>query len=402
MKHAFYENEKAVTANESRDYCPFIPVFGPPAVMFERGEGTQLWDISGKRYLDFLSGIAVVSLGHANPVIAKAIAEQANTLVHVSNFFANTVATKTAVELSGLMRDAGAGDGQVFFCNSGAEANEAAIKLARKFGGRGRHRIVTALGSFHGRTLGALALTGQPAKHEVFQPMPEGFKYCEFGDIASLEAQLDDTVAAVMLEPIQGEGGVVPADAAYLQAVQKLCNERGILLIIDEVQTGFCRTGKWFGFEHAGIQPDAITMAKGMGNGMPVGALWARKDIASVLQPGDHGSTYSGTALATSAVSAVISEMKRLDAGSLANKQGARLREGLLKLAKVDHVRGSGLLLGAQLVEGVLTADVVPVLLDAGLIVNGVNATTIRFAPPLTVSDVEIDEALSILATVLS
>jgi acetylornithine/N-succinyldiaminopimelate aminotransferase len=402
MKHAFYENEKAVTANESRDYCPFIPVFGPPAVMFERGEGTQLWDISGKRYLDFLSGIAVVSLGHANPVIAKAIAEQAKTLVHVSNFFANTVATKTAVELSGLMREAGAGNGQVFFCNSGAEANEAAIKLARKFGGRGRHRIVTALGSFHGRTLGALALTGQPAKHEVFQPMPEGFKYCEFGDIASLEAQLDDTVAAVMLEPIQGEGGVVPADASYLQAVQKLCNERGILFIIDEVQTGFCRTGKWFGFEHAGIQPDAITMAKGMGNGMPVGALWARTDIASVLQPGDHGSTYSGTALATSAVSAVISEMKRIDAASLANKQGARLHDGLLKLAKVDHVRGSGLLLGAQLVDGVLTADVVPVLLDAGLIVNGVNATTIRFAPPLTVSDAEIDEALSILATVLS
>lgn len=402
MKHAFYENQKAVEVNESRDYCPFIPVFGPPAVMFERGEGTQLWDISGKRYLDFLSGIAVVSLGHANPAIAKAIAEQANTLVHVSNFFANTVATKAAVELSGLMHDAGAGDGQVFFCNSGAEANEAAIKLARKFGGRGRHRIVTALGSFHGRTLGALALTGQPAKHEMFQPMPEGFKYCEFGDIASLESQLDDTVAAVMLESIQGEGGVVPADATYLQAVQKLCNDRGILLIIDEVQTGFCRTGKWFGFEHAGIQPDAITMAKGMGNGMPVGALWARKDIASVMQPGDHGSTYSGTALATSAVSAVISEMKRLDAAALANKQGARLREGLLALAKVDHVRGSGLLLGAELVEGVLTADVVPALLNAGLIVNGVNATTIRFAPPLTVSDAEIDEALAILATVLS
>lgn len=402
MKHAFYEDEKAVAMNESRDYCPFIPVFGPPAVMFERGEGTQLWDINGKRYLDFLSGIAVVSLGHANPVIAKAIADQANTLVHVSNFFANTVATKAAVELNGLLRDAGAGDGQVFFCNSGAEANEAAIKLARKFGGRGRHRIVTALGSFHGRTLGALALTGQPAKHEIFQPMPEGFKYCEFGDIASLEAQLDDTVAAVMLESIQGEGGVVPADASYLQAVQKLCNERGILLIIDEVQTGFCRTGQWFGFEHAGIQPDAITMAKGMGNGMPVGALWARKDIASVLQPGDHGSTYSGTALATSAVSAVISEMKRLDAASLANKQGARLREGLLKLSNVDHVRGSGLLLGAQLADGVATADVVPALLAAGLIVNGVNATTIRFAPPLTVSDAEVDEALSILATVLS
>lgn len=402
MKHAFFENQNAVAMNESRDHCPFIPVFGPPAVMFERGEGTQLWDNNGKRYLDFLSGIAVVSLGHANPVIAKAIAEQANTLVHVSNFFANTVATKTAVELNGLLRDAGAGDGQVFFCNSGAEANEAAIKLARKFGGRGRHVIVTALGSFHGRTLGALALTGQPAKHEVFQPMPEGFRYCEFGDIASLEAQLDATVAAVMLESIQGEGGVVPADAAYLQAVQKLCNERGILLIIDEVQTGFCRTGKWFGFEHAGIQPDAITMAKGMGNGMPVGALWARKDIAAVLQPGDHGSTYSGTALATSAVLAVISEMKRIDAAGLANKQGARLREGLMKFDQVDHVRGSGLLLGAQLKDGIATAEVVPALLAAGLIVNGVNATTIRFAPPLTVSDAEIDEALSILATVLS
>lgn len=402
MKHAFYENKNAVAMNESRDHCPFIPVFGPPAVMFERGEGTQLWDNNGKRYLDFLSGIAVVSLGHANPVIAKAIAEQANTLVHVSNFFANTVATKAAVELNGLLRDAGAGDGQVFFCNSGAEANEAAIKLARKFGGRGRHVIVTALGSFHGRTLGALALTGQPAKHEVFQPMPEGFRYCEFGDIASLEAQLDATVAAVMLESIQGEGGVVPADAAYLQAVQKLCNERGILLIIDEVQTGFCRTGKWFGFEHAGIQPDAITMAKGMGNGMPVGALWARKDIAAVLQPGDHGSTYSGTALATSAVLAVISEMMRIDAAGLANKQGARLREGLMKFDQVDHVRGSGLLLGAQLKDGLATAEVVPALLAAGLIVNGVNATTIRFAPPLTVSDAEIDEALSILATVLS
>ena len=227
MSHQFLENATAVSANKGHDYCPFIPVFGAPAEMFERGEGTQLWSVDGKRYLDFLSGIAVVSLGHANPVIAKAIADQANTLVHVSNFFANTVATKAAVEISGLMADAGAGDGQVFFCNSGAEANEAAIKLARKFGGRGRHAIVTAYGSFHGRTLGALALTGQPAKHEVFQPMPDGFRYCEFGDIESLKAQIDPTVAAVMLESIQGEGGVIPADPAYLQAVQALCRERG-------------------------------------------------------------------------------------------------------------------------------------------------------------------------------
>lgn len=395
-------SQGAQDINQGHDYCPFIPVFGAPAVMFERGKGTELWDVSGKRYLDFLSGIAVVSLGHANEAIAAAISAQASTLLHVSNFFANTTATKAAVRLSELMAEAGAGNGQVFFCNSGAEANEAAIKLARKFGGRGRHVMVSAYGSFHGRTLGALALTGQPAKHEAFQPMPEGFRYCEYGDIESLENVLDDTVSAVMLEPIQGEGGVVPANVEYLQSVQKLCNERGILFIIDEVQTGFCRTGEWFGFQHAGVQPDAVTFAKGMGNGMPVGALWARRDVAAVMAPGDHGSTYSGTALATSAVLAVIDEMTRINANQLAREKGQRLADGLSHFAKVDHVRGRGLLLGAQLVSGVETKDVVPALLEMGLIVNGVNATTIRLAPPLTVSDGEIDEALSLMEKVLS
>ncbi len=402
MAHEFLDNKTAIAANAGHDWCPFIPVFGAPAEMFERGKGTELWSVDGKRYLDFLSGIAVVSLGHANPVIADAIAEQARTLVHVSNFFANVVATRTAVEVSDLMRDAGAGDGQVFFCNSGAEANEAAIKLARKFGGRGRHVIVSALGSFHGRTLGALALTGQPAKHEVFQPMPEGFRYCEFGDIDSLAAQIDPTVAAVILEPIQGEGGVIPADPSYLQAVQKLCRERGILFILDEVQTGFCRTGKWFGFEHAGVQPDAVCMAKAMGNGMPVGALWARTDIAAVMKPGDHGSTYSGTALATAAVSAVISEMKRIDAPSLAIKQGARLKKGLEAIPGIVNVRGAGLLLGAQLAEGIVAGDIYASLLRSGLIVNAVNSSTLRFAPPLTVSDSEIDEALALVREALS
>lgn len=402
MTHAFLQQQGAAHLNNGHDYCPFIPVFGAPSVLFERGQGTELWDVAGKRYLDFLSGIAVVSLGHANPVIADAIAEQARSLVHVSNFFANTTATRAAVEVSQLFHDAGAGDGQVFFCNSGAEANEAAIKLARKFGGRGRHVVVSALGSFHGRTLGALALTGQPAKHEAFQPMPEGFRYCEYGDIASLESMLDPTVAAVFLEPIQGEGGVIPADAEYMQAVQRICRDRGILLIIDEVQTGFCRTGKWFGFEHLGIQPDAVTLAKGMGNGMPVGALWARRDIAAVMQPGDHGSTYSGTALATSAVRAVISEMKRLDAPALAVEKGKRLREGLQAMGRIDHVRGAGLLLGAQLADGIECKDVVPVLLEKGLIVNAVNATTIRLAPPLTVANDEIDEALALMREELS
>lgn len=402
MSHAFIDAPGIDTMNHHLGHCPFIPVFGAPAVMFERGSGTELFDVAGKRYLDFLAGIAVVSLGHANPAVAEAVARQAGQLLHVSNFFANTTATKAAVALSDLMRDAGAGDGQVFFCNSGAEANEAAIKLARKFGGRGRHVMVTALGSFHGRTLGALAMTGQPAKHEAFQPMPEGFRYCEYGDLASLERLLDDQVAAVCLEPIQGEGGVIPAEAAYLRGVERLCRERGILLIIDEVQTGFCRTGRWFGFEHAGIAPDAVTFAKGMGNGMPVGALWARRDVASVMKPGDHGSTYSGTALATSAVLAVISEMKRIDACALAVDKGAKLRAALEAMPAVDHVRGHGLLLGAQLAPGHDAAQVARTLLERGLIVNAVNATTLRLAPPLTVSDQEVAEAVAMIAEVLS
>ena len=400
MTHAFEKSARIAIPYDGRD-CPFIPVFGAPTVMFDRGEGTQLWSVDGRRYLDFLSGIAVVGLGHANPVVAEVIARQASTLVHVSNFFANTVASRAAVRVSGLMSRAGAGDGQIFFCNSGAEANEAAIKLARKFGGRGRHAIITAYGSFHGRTLGALAMTGQPAKHEPFQPMPEGFKYCEFGDAASLEAQIDDTVAAVVLETVQGEGGVIPAEPQYLRDVQRICRERGILFIIDEVQTGFCRTGRWFGFEHAGVTPDAVTFAKGMGNGMPVGALWARRDIAAVLQPGDHGSTYSGTALATSAVLAVIDEMERLDACSLARESGAVLRNALERIPGVNHVRGQGLLLGAALDRGIDARDVVARALDKGLIVNAVNPETIRLAPPLTVTRDEIDEAIGILGTVI-
>lgn len=401
MTHDFLGAARVAVPFEG-EHCPFIPVFGAPSVMFERGKGTELWSIDGTRYLDFLAGIAVVNLGHSNPAIASAIAQQAETLLHVSNFFANPVATRAAVRISDLMREAGAGEGQVFFCNSGAEANEAAIKLARKFGGRGRHNIVTAFGSFHGRTLGALALTGQPAKHEVFQPMPEGFRYCEFGDISSLESQLDSTVSAVVLEVVQGEGGVIPADSEYLLAVQDLCRQRGILFIIDEVQTGFCRTGKWFGFEHSGLSPDAVTLAKGMGNGMPVGALWARRDVASVMQPGDHGSTYSGTALATAVVNAVIDEMKRIDAPALAERAGNKLRAALGGIEAIDHVRGQGLLLGAALKDGMSAPDAARSALSRGLIVNAVNSGTLRLAPPLTVSDAEIDEAVAILGEVLA
>jgi len=379
------------------DHCPFMPVFGPPALMIERGAGTEIFDTAGRRYLDFLSGIAVVSLGHANPVVADAIAAQARQLVHVSNFFANPVATEAAIAVDRLLTVATGRAGQVFFTNSGAEANECAIKLARRHGDGARHTVVCALGSFHGRTLATLAATGQPAKHAPFAPMPEGFVHVPWGDVDALTAAVDTSTAAVMLESIQGEGGVIPAPEGYLAAARRLCDEVGALLIIDEVQTGFARTGTWFGFEHAGISPDVVTLAKAMGNGMPVGACWAPTEVAAAFRPGDHGSTYSGTALATAAVTAVISEMERIDAPATARRQGHRLSTALAEIDGIATVRGAGLLLGAVL-DGVAAADVTGAALQHGLIVNAVAADTIRLAPPLTVSDAEIDEAVAILA----
>lgn len=402
--HAFSESKTATALLNSRPSCPFMPVFGAPQVMFERGLGTQLWDVNGKRYLDFLCGIAVTSLGHSNPVVAAAISHQANTLLHVSNFFANPVATQTALMVDKLLSNASgedAGYGQVFFCNSGAEANEAGIKLARKFGGRGKHVVVSALGSFHGRTLAALAATGQPEKHEPFAPMPEGFRHVVFNDIASLEAALDDSVAAVLLETIQGEGGVVPASVEYLQAARKMCTDRGILLMIDEVQTGFARTGKWFGFEHAEIKPDVVMLAKAMGNGMPIGALWASQKIASVFKPGDHGSTYSGTALATAAARATMQLMIDMNAPEVVMQKGTELTAKLLTIDGVVNVRGRGLLLAAELSPELDAKKVAVQLLDKGLVVNGVTSHALRLAPPFTVSSEEIDEAITIMKAVL-
>ena len=402
--HAFSESKTAGALLNARPSCPFMPVFGAPQVMFERGQGTQLWDVNGKRYLDFLCGIAVTSLGHSNPIVAAAISQQANTLLHVSNFFANPVATQTALMVDKLLSEAcgeNAGYGQVFFCNSGAEANEAGIKLARKFGGRGKHVVVSALGSFHGRTLAALAATGQPEKHEPFAPMPEGFRHVVFNDIASLESALDETVAAVLLETIQGEGGVVPASVEYLQAARKMCTDRGILLMIDEVQTGFARTGKWFGFEHAKIKPDVVMLAKAMGNGMPIGALWASQQVASVFKPGDHGSTYSGTALATAAARATMQLMIEMNAPEVVMQKGAELTAKLQTIGGVVNVRGRGLLLAAELSPELDAKKVASQLLDRGLVVNGVTSHALRLAPPFTVSSEEIDEAIAIMKTVL-
>src|SRR5262245_57114626 len=386
--------------SETLDHCPFMPVFGPPQVMFVRGKGTELWDVDGRRYLDFLCGIAVTSLGHAHPVIADALARQANELLHVSNFFANPVTTSAAIGIDRLLSKATGHGGQVFFTNSGAESVECALKLARKHGGRGRHVVVSAFGSFHGRTLAALAATGQPSKHEPFQPMPEGFRHVAWGDLEAMAASVDGTVAAVLVEPILGEGGVHPAPPGYLAAIRHICDETGALMIADEIQTGMARTGRWFGCEHDAVAPDVVTLAKALGNGMPVGACWARDDVASVFEPGDHGSTYSATAIATAAVNAVIAEMRRIDAPAVAARQGERLAAGLAATVGIVAVRGRGLLLGAEL-DGRSAGDVARQLLDAGLVTNPVTTTALRLAPPITVSDAEIDEALAIMAGVL-
>jgi acetylornithine/N-succinyldiaminopimelate aminotransferase len=382
------------------DESPFMPVFAPPQRMFVRGRGTELFDVDGKRYLDFLSGLAVTSLGHSNPAVTAAITAQASELLHVSNFFANPPAVAAAVAVNGLLVEATGQEGKTFFANSGAEAVECAIKLARKHGGRGRHTVVSAFGSFHGRTLAALAATGQPTKHEPFHPMPEGFRHVAFGDVDALAAAVDGSVAAVLIEPILGEGGVRTAPAGYLAAIRALCDETGALMMVDEIQTGMGRTGRWFGFEHDGVVPDVVTLAKALGNGMPVGACWARTDVASVFEPGDHGSTYSATAIATAAVNAVIAEMRRIDAPTLAAHQGERLADALRTLPGVTEVRGRGLLLAAE-VPGHDAAAVYRELLDRGLVANAVGPTSLRFAPPITVTDAEIDEAVAIVGDVL-
>ncbi len=379
------------------DRCPLMPTYGPPQLQLVRGEGSWVWDKDGRRYLDFLSGLAVTSLGHSNPVVADALAAQARTLVHVSNLFGTEPGWHVAQTLDRLL----GGGGQVFFANSGAEANECALKLARKFGGRGRHVVVSAYGSFHGRTLATLHATGQPQKHEAFQPLPEGFRHVAWDDLSALEEALDPSVAAVLLEPVQGEGGVNPATTEYFQGVRRLCDERGILFIVDEVQTGLGRTGRWFGHQHFDIVPDVVTMAKALGNGVPIGACWARADVAAAFEPGDHATTFGGQPLATAAARAVLAEMERLDAPALATAAGERLQKALLALPAVEEVRGLGLLIAAQL-SGADAREVAAAALEAGLIVNAVTPTALRLAPSLIVSNDEIDQATAILAKVLT
>ena len=415
---------EAVNAGPGLSFCPLMSNYGAPSLTLVKGSGTEVWDNFGNRYLDFLSGLAVTSLGHSHPVVADAIAEQAKTLMHVSNLYNTVPGPEVAITLDRLIQTfpaaavAAAADqagetagtatlvtespssqrGQVLFQNSGAEANEAAIKIARKYNGRGRHVVLSALRSFHGRTLATLHATGQPEKHETFQPLPEGFRHAAYDDVAAMEAALDPTVGAILVEPIQGEGGVNTPNPEYLRELRALCDERQLLLILDEIQTGVARTGAWFGFQHAGIMPDIVTMAKGLGNGMPIGAVWAKREVAEVLKPGDHGSTFAGQPLAASAALATLAVMEQMDAPAAATERGAELTAALLALDGVDSVRGSGLLLAAELNEqglaGRTGGEVAAACQQQGVLVNGVSKTALRFAPPINVTSGEIEEAI--------
>lgn len=394
--------EHAAAYGATGDHSPLVNNYGAPPRRFVRGSGAELWDVDGVRHLDFLCGLAVTGLGHAHPAVTEAIATQAATLTHTSNLFANEHQAPVA-ETVGRLIDAG--PGRVLFQNSGAEANEAALKLVRKYQGRGRHAVVSTLRSFHGRTLMTLAATGQPEKHEPFQPLPEGFRHVVWNDLDEFERGLTPEVGGVILEPIQAEGGVNDADDDYLRGVRQICDERGILLVMDEIQAGMGRTGAWFGFQHSGVKPDIVTMAKGIANGMPVGAIWARDDVAEAFGPGDHGSTYAGQPLALSAARATLAELERLDAPALARSQGLTLRTALEALPGVAHVRGRGLLLGAEITTEALAGrsggQVAQACLDRGLVVNGVTPTTLRLTPPFIITDDQIDEAVGIIASVL-
>lgn len=373
---------------------------GDRLALLTRGEGSYVWDSEGRRHLDFLGGIAVTSLGHAHPVFVEAVSRQAATLSHVSNYFATPPQLALAARLKRL---AGAGiDGRVFFSNSGAEANEAAFKLARLHGGDERPRILALENGFHGRTMGSLALTAKASMRAPFEPMPGGVEHIP-ATIEALEAAMDDRVAALIVEPIQGEAGVVELPQGYLAAARSLTLAHGALLIVDEIQTGAGRTGAWFGFSHEGITPDAITLAKGIGGGFPIGALVTFGAASALFTPGSHGSTFGGNPLATAVADAVLGEIERAGLVENAARRGDELREAILALDSplVAGVRGKGLLIGVALAQPVAGA-VVAAAQERGLIVNAANPDTVRIAPALTIGDAEIAEFRELFAATLA
>lgn len=373
---------------------------GERLALLVRGEGSYLWDADGRRHLDFLAGIAVTSLGHAHPAFVKAVSTQAATLAHVSNYFATPPQLALAARLKRL---AGAGiDGRVFFSNSGAEANEAAFKLARLHGGTERPRILALDNGFHGRTMGSLALTAKASMRAPFEPMPAGVEHIP-ATIEALHAAMDDRVAALIVEPIQGEAGVVELPEGYLAAARSLSLAHGALLIVDEIQTGAGRTGAWFGFSHEGITPDAITLAKGIGGGFPIGALVTFGAASALFTPGSHGSTFGGNPLATAVADAVLAEIESAGLVENAAKRGVELRDIILGIDSplIEGVRGRGLLVGVALTAPVAGA-VVAAAQERGLIVNAANPETVRIAPALTIGDIELAEFRELFTAALA
>ena len=369
--------------------------YGKPAITLVKGKGIVVTDADGKSYLDFLGGIATSILGHAHPAIVKAVTKQVSTLSHVSNFYAHPNAIALAEKLTKMTGDKNA---KVFFCQSGAEANEAALKLSRR---TGKVRVVAAQGAFHGRTMGALSLTGQPSKREPFLPLIKGVKHVPYGDIDAMRKAITKKTAMVIIEPIMGEAGVIVPPAEYLQQLRELCDKNGSLLVIDAVQTGMGRTGDWFGYEYSGITPDVITLAKGLGGGLPLGAMIALGKAADLFQPGDHGSTFGGNPVTTAAGLAAIEFIESKKILAKVEKQGAHLMQELALIPGVKEVRGAGLLLGIEL-ESLKASDVSDAMRNAGVLVNAANATTIRIAPALIVTDAQINKFISLFRKVIA
>jgi len=365
--------------------------YGTPALELVSGKGAQVTDAKGDIYLDFLAGIATNVLGHAHPAVVKAVSKQIATLGHVSNFYAHPNVLELSKKLVAMTGDKSA---RVFFCNSGAEANEAALKLSRK---TGRTRIVATKESFHGRTMGALSLTGQPAKRDPFKPLIKGVTHVTYGDMGAMLKKVNKKTAMVIVEPIMGEAGVIVPPLGYLQALRELCDETGALLVFDCVQTGMGRTGDWFGYEYSGVRPDVITLAKGLGGGLPLGAMIALGDAASLFAPGDHGSTFGGNPVATAAALAVIETIEKRGLLERVSKVGVELMAELALIDGVKEVRGAGLLIGIEFNKPI-AKNVAKRCEKLGVLVNGNSETVIRIAPPLIVSDREIAKFIKIFA----
>ena len=382
------------------DAC-VMKTYGRLQMALVRGKGARVWDADGREYLDFVGGLAVNSLGHCHPAVTRAIADQAETLMHVSNLYY----IEPQVKLARLLVENSCGD-RVFFCNSGAEANEAAIKLARKYArlkGNGGYEILTALNSFHGRTLATITATGQTKYQQGFEPLPQGFRYVPFNDMAALNEAVAPHTCAVMLEPIQGEGGVNEADPGYLRQVRDFCSQKGLLLIFDEVQCGLGRTGKFLAHQHYGVEPDIFTLAKALGGGFPIGAMVAREEVAAAFVPGDHASTFGGNPLACASGLAAVNQLINHGVMDNCTRVGDYFKEKLQALAGrypfITDVRGKGLILGVELsVDG---RELVKRCQDNGLLINCVNNNVLRFLPPLIITGDDVDRAVSIIERVM-